>query len=324
MPAYARPMPLPASSSRRSSTSSQGMISQEEFERRRRRQGSLYGLSPEEIAEHRTRQLLNSLMSAQPQTPQPHVDTPVSPSPAQTQDDDADQEEKTHASPLPKSGLRGFLRQNLPMKLMNSRLVKYFTKLQVRPKVPAGNTYKSSGDFKIKSISPADAVKISSGYAAMATSYRTRLQTQNIDDGVKVNIRKSEEINDYIKKVADIYNQKNSERETAHFYMLKKKKDSDPFAIAVISDYDGVMNVRGVAIHPSAMLARLEPDKRQEVETHLGISIGKYDVKGLGTAISLLASIATSRKNKNIHSVVTNAVNPLSARIFEKTVGGKL
>ncbi|WAT02482.1 hypothetical protein [Rouxiella chamberiensis] len=94
MPAYARPMPLPASSSRRSSTSSQGMISQEEFERRRRRQGSLYGLSPEEIAEHRTRQLLNSLMSAQPQTPQPHVGTPVSPSPAQTQDDDADQEEK--------------------------------------------------------------------------------------------------------------------------------------------------------------------------------------------------------------------------------------
>ena len=319
MPAYARQIPVQENQPRHSANLSQEITSQEEFFRR----GSRYNLTAEQISAQRTQRLIDNLTlavvdnladSIEPFEVQPQSDS---------EQNEPDQDVTTHSTPLPKSGLRGFFRQNLPMKLMNSRITKYFSKLQIRPKVPTGDTYRSSGDFKIKSISPMDAKKISHLYSTTAKTYKDKLDGQAIDEHIINNLNKSEEINRYIEKIAELYSQKNSEKANASFYILKKKKDSDPFAIAVISDLEGVMNIRGIAIHPSALIARADSNKRNDIERQLGISIGKYDVKGLGTAISLLASIATSRKNKSIHSVVTNAVNPLSAKIFEKYVGGK-
>ncbi|WP_157135265.1 hypothetical protein [Serratia sp. M24T3] len=286
--------------------------------------GTLYTPTEQELAEQRTRELLQTFNpdpSYSNETQSLGSMPPSSRLSQRSSSAGSEEDDMTHSAPLPHYGLRGFFRKHLPMGLMNNRLVKHFTKLQFRPKVPNENRYRSSGDFKIKSISAADASTLSDAYAQMAIDYKSKLSGMLNNDAISDNLEQSININEYIKKIADLYKQPNQQRASAHFYMLKKKKNNDPFAIAMLTHLNGVMTVRGISVHPTALLARLDSSKREEIKQQFGITIGKYDAKGLGTSLSLLAAIASSRKDNTIHSVSTNAVNPLSAKIFSRSMG---
>lgn len=330
MPSYAAPLNMPSRRSSRSSRtsnssdhSSPGLLTQVEWNRRLLA-GTLYAPTAQELAEQRTRELLNQLsgpaLRDSNETLSLHSTPPSSRLSQTSSSAGSINDVMTHSAPLPNSGLRGFFRKHLPMQLMNNRLVKHFTKLQFRPKVPNQNRYRSSGDFKIKSISAAEAGELSVAYAKLAIDYKSKLGGMLNDEAISDNLEQSIDINAYIKGIADIFTVPNHEKETAHFYKLKKKKDNDSFAIAVLSHFNGVMTVRGVSVHPTALLARLDSTKREEIKQQFGVTIGKYDAKGLGTSLSLLAAISSSRKDKTIHSVSTNAVNPLSAKIFSRSM----
>lgn len=102
------------------------------------------------------------------------------------------------------------------------------------------------------------------------------------------------------------------------FYQMKRKDDDDVYALAMLSTDNKTLSVEGVVVHPLALISRMDVQQRERMEEHSNIKLGKFDVRGIGQAISIMSAMKTLKSSRNIHSIKTEAVNVLSARIFSR------
>jgi hypothetical protein len=230
--------------------------------------------------------------------------------PGEEQNNNDEDEKFTHSGLFSHTGYRFALRF-LPMRFFRSKLAKYITSQKIRPKIRKGEQYQSTGKLKAREIMAGEAKQIADQFKALAESCNDQISNGllHTTPEERYNISLGVDVNAYLSNLAGL---KPSDPDyvyvAQHYYKLVRSGDDTTYALALVTfDKDKNLTIEGVTVHPSALL------RSQQVET-------PFDIKGLGTSLSIQSVIRAFKSHPIAKRINTNAVNQFSARIFNRAV----